>query len=383
MELNFPNIALIVAASQSFLLALLIFQKHRALYANRFLGTLMLCLTLIAVHLLLQDAGVYQRFPFAFVILGVPLTASPLQFLYTKYLLKRLSRFSPNDWFHFSFFILFECVLIIGIAFELINLSSAATTTPETTPFALRMFNWLLIIQGLAYVAAGLRLIARFNKQIKNVLSSIEQVQMTWLRNTTLAIFSAWILFLIEDTLMTMGINLSNFVLVSVVFAVYVYASGVIGLMKSEIFASPDVETAMHDVSELGEEASAPTSTKYEKSGLEEETAKQYVRQLLRLMEEKKPYTNASLTLPQLAGMLGITPHNLSEVINTQLKKNFYDFVNGYRIEQVKKDLADPAKMHLKILSIAFDAGFNSKATFNTLFKEHTGTTPSEFRKNF
>ena len=77
-----------------------------------------------------------------------------------------------------------------------------------------------------------------------------------------------------------------------------------------------------------------------------------------------------------------IPPHNLSEVINSRLKKNFYDLVNGYRIEQVKKDLSDPAKSHLKILSLAFDAGFNSKATFNTLFKESTGQTPSDYRKS-
>lgn len=381
MELNFANIALIVAASQSLLLTVLIFQKHRTLYANRFLAALLLCFTLIAVHLLIQDAGVYQIFPVAFVILGVPLTASPLQFLYTKYLLKRQTHFLPGDWFHFLLFALFECALILAQMFGLIDFSAAAASTPETAPFFLRMFNWLIIIQGLAYAAAGLLLITRFNKQAKNVLSSIEQVQMNWLRNTTLAMLSAWILFLVEDSLMMAGINLSNFVLVSVVFAVYVYAAGVVGLMKSEIFASPEVEVAMHEVSEMTEKKSSPVSSKYEKSGLDEGTAKQYVQQLLQLMEEKKPYTNASLTLPQLAEMLNISPHNLSEVINMQLKKNFYDFVNGYRVEQVKKDLADPSKKHLKILSIAFDAGFNSKAAFNTVFKETTGKTPSDYRR--
>ena len=204
---------------------------------------------------------------------------------------------------------------------------------------------------------------------------------MNWLRNITLAGLSAWILYLIEDSLMINGINLSNFMLVSVVFAVYVYAMGYVGLVKSEIFAAPGVEQTMHHVSELAEGEKAVSSVKYEKSGLSEETAQNYVRQLLLLMEEKKPYINPSLTLSQLAEMLDISPHNLSEVINTQLKKNFYDFVNGYRVEQVKKDLVDPSKQHLKILSVAFDAGFNSKASFNTIFKEQTSTTPSDFRK--
>ncbi|MFA6469150.1 MAG: helix-turn-helix transcriptional regulator [Bacteroidota bacterium] len=379
--MNLSDIVLIVAASHSFLLALLIFQKHRALYANRFLAALLLCFTLISVHLLIQDAGVYQSVPAAFLIVGIPLTASPLQYLYTKYLLRREIRFASKDWLHFSSFIIFESGLIITFMFGLIDFSSAAAASPSTAPLFLRLFNMLLIIQGIAYVVVGLRKILRYDKQLKNVLSSIEQVQLSWLRNTTLAMLSAWILFLVEDTLMTYGINLSNFVIVSVVFAVYVYAMGVFGLMKSEIFASPDVEKAMHAVSELAEEE-APSSSKYERSGLSPEMAQQYVQQLIPLMEEKKLFTDASLSLSQLAELLTISAHNLSEVINSQLGKNFYDFVNGYRLEEVKKGLADPAKQHLKILSIAFDAGFNSKATFNTLFKQQTGKTPSEYRNS-
>jgi len=381
MELNVVNIVLIVAASQSFLLAVLIFQKHRALFANRFLAALLFCFTIISVHLLIQDAGIYQIVPVAFVIVGIPLTASPLQFLYTKYLLRRQLQFSRNDWLHFAIFFMFESVLIFSSLFGFLDFSEATAATPATAPFFLRLFNWLLIAQGLVYAVTGLRLIVHFNKHLKEVLSSIEQVQMNWLRNTTLAMLSAWILFLIEDTLMTQGINLSNYVLVSVVFAVYVYAMGFIGLMKSEIFLDPSVEKAMHVVDEIETTQSENSSIKYQRSGLSDETANQYLHSLLHLMDEMKIYRNSSLTLTELSDELSVSPHNLSEVINTKLRKNFYDFVNGYRLEEAKKDLADHSKQHLKILSIAFDAGFNSKATFNTLFKEQTGTTPSEYRK--
>ncbi|MFA5835095.1 MAG: helix-turn-helix domain-containing protein [Bacteroidota bacterium] len=381
MELNVVNIVLIVAASQSFLLAVLIFQKHRALFANRFLAALLFCFTVISIHLLIQDAGVYQIIPFVFVIVGIPLTASPLQFLYTKYLLRRQTHIAPGDWIHFALFLLFESALLIAFVFGFVDFSEATAATPDTAPFFLRLFNWLLIAQGLFYVAAGLRLIIRFNKQLKEVLSSIEQLQMNWLRNTTLAMLSAWILFLVEDTLMTQGINLSNYVFVSVVFAIYVYAMGFFGLMKSEIFSDPSVEKVMHVVEEIEITQDENNGAKYQRSGLSDETAGQYLQSLLRLMEEKKIYRNSSLTLTELSEELSVSPHNLSEVINTKLRKNFYDFVNGYRLEEAKKDLADRSKQHLKILSIAFDAGFNSKATFNTLFKEQTGVTPSEYRK--
>jgi len=70
-------------------------------------------------------------------------------------------------------------------------------------------------------------------------------------------------------------------------------------------------------------------------------------------------------------------------VINTRLQQNFFDFINHYRIEKVKKDLADPQKKNLKVLAIAFDAGFNSKSSFNAIFKRHTNLTPSEYRSQF
>ena len=152
---------------------------------------------------------------------------------------------------------------------------------------------------------------------------------------------------------------------------------GYAGLLKSEIFSSPLAKKTLHDISDI----KIPlTERKYEKSGLSEETAEQYKDALLQIMETQKPYKQNDLTLSQLAEILNISPHNLSEVINSQLHKSFYDLINEYRINEVKKDLVDPSKNHLKILFIAFDAGCNSKASFNTIFKEKVGTTPSEFR---
>jgi AraC-like DNA-binding protein len=382
MELTFVNIALIVAASQSFLLSVLIFQKHRALFANRFLAALMLSYTLILLHILFQDAGVYAKIPILYILVGVTLAASQLQYLYTKYLLNQSKEFTRIDWIHFVPFFVVESILAISILFGFIDFSDVFIASPTTTPFIFRLFNWILIVQGIAYMTAGIRLIVRYNKHLKDVLSSIEEIQMNWLRNITIAGMSAWILFFIEDLFLTQGINLSNFVFVSVVFAIYVYTMGFFGLIKSEIFANPVVEKTMHVVEAIETTLEENNVTKYERSGLSDETAKQYLQSLLQLMNEKKIYLNSSLTLTELSEELSISPHNLSEVINTRLRKNFYDFINSYRIDQVKKDLADPSKQHLKILSIAFDAGFNSKATFNTLFKEQIGKTPSEYRKN-
>jgi AraC-like DNA-binding protein len=91
-------------------------------------------------------------------------------------------------------------------------------------------------------------------------------------------------------------------------------------------------------------------------------------------------YADAEITLRDVSEHLGLSPHNISEVINSRMNQNFYDFINRYRIEKVKKDLLDRSKQHLTILGIAFDAGFNSKSGFNSIFKRFTGRTPGEFR---
>lgn len=96
-------------------------------------------------------------------------------------------------------------------------------------------------------------------------------------------------------------------------------------------------------------------------------------------MEASKPYTNTILTLDRLAEQVGIPSRTLSTVINRQFKCNFYEYINAYRVEEAKRLLHDnPDKT---IMEIMHDAGFNSKATFNTFFKKTVGKTPTEYRQ--
>jgi AraC-like DNA-binding protein len=382
MGLNFPQILIVIAAAQGFLLAVLIFQKHRALFANRYLALLMLSYTCVLVHLLLQDSGLYVEFPFLFLISGLALAAMPLHYLYTRHLLYRSQRFSAAEMLHYIPFVLYEAALAIAIVTGQMDFTLAGEVSATDTPLILRVYNASVIVLGLAYMGLSLLLIRRYNSRVMDVVSSTETVQLNWLRNITLTGFAAISLFCIEEFFLLEGINLSNFILSSVGFALYVYGMGYLGLLKSEIFADRTVERAMQAVEEIETTLEMNTAVKYERSGLSDETAEHCLQALLAVMSRQKIYRNSALTLTELSETLSVSPHNLSEVINTRLKKNFYDFVNGYRLEEVKQHLADPAKQHLKILSIAFDAGFNSKATFNTLFKEQTGMTPSEYRSS-
>ena len=92
-------------------------------------------------------------------------------------------------------------------------------------------------------------------------------------------------------------------------------------------------------------------------------------------MATEKPYLEPKLSLSQLADSLGVLPNHLSQIINQYEGKNFYDFVNSYRVALAKKD----TNKNFNLLGLAFEAGFNSKSSFNQVFKKIKGQTPSQF----
>lgn len=112
---------------------------------------------------------------------------------------------------------------------------------------------------------------------------------------------------------------------------------------------------------------------------------REYNEDILRLknyMVEKKPFLNSSLTIQEVSGDIGIPVRELSLLINHQLGQHFYDFVNTYRIENAMNILKDETKSKVTVLEILYEVGFNSKSSFNTAFKKHTGTTPTLYRKS-
>jgi AraC-like DNA-binding protein len=124
------------------------------------------------------------------------------------------------------------------------------------------------------------------------------------------------------------------------------------------------------------------TPVKYEKSGLRQSEAGLLVNKLKNCMETNRPWLDPELSIEQLAATLGAPRHHLTQVINERLEKNFYRFVNEYRIEEVKRKITEGEADRLSLLGVALDAGFNSKSTFNEAFKNILGVTPSEYRKS-
>ena len=110
--------------------------------------------------------------------------------------------------------------------------------------------------------------------------------------------------------------------------------------------------------------------------------AREKGRRLREVVAANRLYEDAELTLATLAGKLQIHPHELSRIINMGLEKNFSDFINEFRVRDIARKMEDPANDRVTLLGIAYESGFNSKTTFNRVFKEMTGKTPAEYKNS-
>ena len=150
-----------------------------------------------------------------------------------------------------------------------------------------------------------------------------------------------------------------------IVFSLSVFALGYKGILQREIFYTDEIKAV--DIPIINKQARPD---------------QQLIDKLVSYMSEKKPYFDSELTLSSLAKDIGMSRSQLSQLINDGLGENFYDFVNKYRVEEVKRLMTDPQAMNFNLLGIALEAGFKSKSTFNLIFKRFTGLTPTEYRKN-
>ena len=119
-----------------------------------------------------------------------------------------------------------------------------------------------------------------------------------------------------------------------------------------------------------------------EEKTIEPETLNEDLLKLKKYMTDEKPFLNPDLKIQDISKEMNVPVRELSVLINHQLRQLFYDFVNTYRIENAMEILKDSSKSKVTILEILYEVGFNSKSSFNTAFKKHTGNTPTEYRKS-
>lgn len=170
------------------------------------------------------------------------------------------------------------------------------------------------------------------------------------------------------------GIALINIVMTQKLIYPQIFAMCVIVLYVAyTAYVQPSVFSKKHLFNEK--------SLKYEKSGLTENYSLELKEQLIKLLNDEKVYKANDISLNSLSDRMGVTRHNLSQVINEHFDLNFFNLINKYRIQEAQQILRNDLNKNLNIIDIAYDVGFNNKVTFNKAFKEETKLTPTQYLK--
>lgn len=357
-----------------FISFLLLTKKHKAL-SDRILA---IWVTVIGLHLLnyyINQLGYWEKYPHLVGIAApFPLLHGPLIYLYTLYSLRSDSSFRKIDYLHFLPVVLVYIYMSRFFFFYTAE-QKALLDRGELDDFALFTVILLIsfIISGVTYPILAYRLTWKHKKRIDNNFSYEEGITLNWLRNCILAIGVTYI------TVMTIIIMRQGYeyqfsfnadYIFYTILILFIFYLGYYGIRHQDMFThNADVQ-----------KATPPTLTeepKYRKSGLKEDVASEMHQRLLNHMEREKPYLEPKLTLAGLAKQLDMNTNQLSQIINQKEQKNFHDFVNFYRVKEFVR-LAENNSQY-SLLALAMDAGFNSKSSFNSIFKKQKGLTPSQF----
>lgn len=359
------SVFILFGAFQGLILAIAINRiKDRNLLANRLLTFFILLISIVLISRLVYEEGVtiWQTWPHLFLIPDLPMFLyGPILYFYIKSLLLKKSEEETNWWLHFIPFAAHLLVLSY-YCFESreVYLNRILTGDLWEVPYA----AWASLLHIAIYLLWSHTIVRNYEKQIAGKLSYKPQVK--FLKTFHLLIGVCWGAWLYSNlaellpelpTIFFFSYHLSWVAMSFITITLSYYAMG-----QQEVFK-------IHLEKE-----------RYAGSGLSLAQLEALDQQLQELMQHKKPYLNSTLSRRQLAEQVGIHPKDLSRIINERYDMNFFDFINSYRVQEFKKIVEQKEFQHLSLLGMAYEAGFNSKTTFNTSFKKCTGLTPSEYR---
>ena len=384
------NLTSLISASgilQAILLAaLLYFHPKSDKSVNIFLSLYIFC---VSILMLIPAAQQLFSWQIILYLMPFPLLIGPFLYLYVRSFKEAITW--HKAWPHFLLFFIF---LIPDYLFlpSLVNKYPPSHLVTEEMLRNPASYTRIIIriirnVQMIIYYFLAQRTLTSYQKSIHHLFSEISQINLTWVR---------WLingyLFLIISLLILFYFVVrypDQFELLTVInmtiIIPYIYLITFKGISQPTIWQiQPDLnkEAVEKDM----REAEKIESFREEKEnqpvikGLPETKVMEIISRLIQLMEKDKLYQEHELTLQTLSDKLKIPSYQVSQAINDGLKKNFYDLINGYRVEEAKRLLVDPKNQNFTILSVGFEAGFNSKTTFNTVFKKFTGITPTEFR---
>ena len=362
----------LLAGVQGLLLSVILFTRKENHNANIVLAVTSFALSFDLFTVIYYQKGLYLEYPhFCGVTYPFPYSYGPLFYIYTKLVSKEEKKFGIKNLLHFT-----PVLIVYLISLPVFFYSGAEKIEfvkrmmSDNEPFIFKIVNWVIPFQGIVYTILTIRTVSNYNKKIKDSFSNIEKINLTWLKYLAIGTVTIWsIVAVIYAVHIIYSYQTDINFMLHISISILIYSVGYIGLKQPEIFMRPP-ETENAEIK----------NEKYKKSGLDEPASEDIKNKLIGIMQNEKPYLDGDLTLNKLAEMLAVSTHHLSEVINTRLNQNYYDFINKYRVEEFVNKLKDPANEKYSLLSLAFDSGFKSKTSFNTIFKKLTNKTPSEYK---
>lgn len=373
-NLNPVNFFIISGLIQNFILAgILFFKQGERQLANRFLSLTIFIVNVHLTYLMVLDTNLDNLFPF---LLWTPYSflaaIGPLILFYTKTLTDvdfSISKINVN---HFI-----PVAVEIGLQAIMIVQSIMGNKLLYNTPLYFYATPLLYILAAgsiFYYLRLSLGIINNHEVWVLRNFSNLKEVTLIWLRKLIIYYRLLWIMWVpfVAIFLLFFRFQLLYLIVVLTLYflmLILIYLTlwiGLEGLGRGNLIIVKHIE-------EKNENKNFSRLTQGEIQG--------HIERINQLMASEKIYLNENLSLKEFALHLKADPNLISFILNNHMGTNFYDFVNRYRIEEVKNKLNNPAHKHLTLLGIALESGFNSKTTFNRVFKQTTGITPTEFQK--
>jgi AraC-like DNA-binding protein len=247
----------------------------------------------------------------------------------------------------------------------------------------------LTFVQISVYLVLSLKLLREHRIRITHQFSNLEKINLNWLNRLLFGLVAIYIFWLCElffiDVLFTEALVS---VLVGSSIVMLIFLMGFLGLQQPLIF-SDDSRFSRSEKVEIVTEHSTTSSTenspkkeKYQNSALSAAQCESLFIELQQYMNHEKLYLNNELSLTMLADQMSVSTNYLSQIINQQAEKSFFDYINEFRVLEAKSKLTNESGTKRTILELAMSVGFNSKSAFYNAFKKHTSMTPSEYRKS-
>ena len=360
--------------SQTILLIFILFVMNKNRKANIFFAAFLFIISssFFTLYLFKSD---YKILSAIFAVLAVPgISASGVFiYLYVQFITGLIEQFRMKHLLNFTVYFISLAVFISAIY----HLHGGSHEVPwfKTAIFSVLGAGF---INSIVYVFYTLVNLKKYAGKIENYYSDLQKISLNWLiKITTLAFmvlsfwsFTFWLSHLRIIPKSPVFIACILLILIVIIFITAYYL-----VNQPEIFRK---NLEMEHV--LVEDADAAAIEKYARQSIDDRMQDDYLARLNAYMDDQKPYLDENITIKDLADEVGIPPHHLSIVINNRLGKNFYTFINEYRIKEAVSILNDPDNSDANIIAVAFKSGFNSKSTFNSVFKKITGLTPTEYR---